>query len=324
MLAAALFLCLRGNWSVIKIRTTLILGAGASQAYGYPLGGALRQNLITHLGMVGDNPASPTIGTLKRLDFTENQLREFQGALRWSGTDSVDELLEHRSEFIELGKAAIAEQLLAVEDLEGLLPGNGHWYQHLFKNLNTECSLEDFGSNALSIITFNYDQSLEEFLYRALFNRYGKGSDLTTKALQGIPIIHVHGTLGPLRWQNPTGRSYGYKTSDQLDVLRMAAKSIKIVDEEKAVTEEYKQARDLLKQSSRIVFLGFGYHPANVKRLFENLRLKEGVSVKGSFYGFKDLETVTTRNLLNDRFRVSVELGYEEVLEFLRVRVAFA
>jgi len=48
----------------------------------------------------------------------------------------------------------------------------GDWYQYFCDKLNT--SFEEFDQNKISIITFNYDRSLEHSLFTALKNSYGK------------------------------------------------------------------------------------------------------------------------------------------------------
>jgi hypothetical protein len=53
---------------------------------------------------------------------------------------------------------------------------------------------------------------------------------------------------------------------------------------------EFQAARKLISEAERLVFLGFGYHDANVRRLLQNLPLQEGVEMSGSFKGFRERE----------------------------------
>ena len=53
-------------------------------------------------------------------------------------------------------------------------------------------------------------------------------------------------------------------TDDQIEI---AADRIKIIHEEFDNAPQFSQARSMLEQSKNICFLGFGFHPLNVKRL---------------------------------------------------------
>src|SRR5258708_38955318 len=70
------------------------------------------------------------------------------------------------------------------------------WYEYLFNQLNTQ--FEDFGRNQLKILTFNYDRSLEHFLFTALKNASGTSVGDCAGKLKTMQIIHLHGDLGPL------------------------------------------------------------------------------------------------------------------------------
>ena len=53
-----------------------------------------------------------------------------------------------------------------------------------------------FEDNPLSVITFNYDRSLEAFFFRALQNLFGLPPDAAEDRRRMIKIIHVYGDLG--------------------------------------------------------------------------------------------------------------------------------
>ena len=74
--------------------TVLVLGAGASAEYKYPLGTRLREILIRELNP-SDNPPSQITTRLMQLDFGQAEIGRFKEALRGSATNSVDEFLEH-------------------------------------------------------------------------------------------------------------------------------------------------------------------------------------------------------------------------------------
>ena len=87
-------------------------------------------------------------------------------ALALTGPLSVDALIEHRPEFLEVGKAAMARVLLSKERHDALFDQKegdieGDWMGLLFRYMAGP--LEDFGRNAVSFVTFNYDRLIELF-----------------------------------------------------------------------------------------------------------------------------------------------------------------
>lgn len=92
-------------------------------------------------------------------------------ALQNSVAPSVDFFLENNEKFEEIGKLAIAFELILHEDYKQLRrEQKKRWYETLF-HLMVQGGR--FDQNRLSVITFNYDRSLEAFLFRALGNLYG-------------------------------------------------------------------------------------------------------------------------------------------------------
>ena len=90
---------------MITIPTVLVLGAGASAPFRFPLGSQLRQNILG------------TVGALAQVGYSAADISRFCDAFLFSGKESVDAFLEHRTEFIEVGKAAIAQVLIPCESL---------------------------------------------------------------------------------------------------------------------------------------------------------------------------------------------------------------
>ena len=147
--------------------------------------------------------------------FSAGGVAKFCDALLLSGTESVDAFLEHRSDYLGVGKAAIAWALIPYERLRYLFESwtrpsrdQADWYQYLFSRMSSDTPFEKFGENKLSIVTFNYDRSLEMYLVTALENSYDKRRDEAVNVLAQIPVIHVHGQLGALPWQDRLARQY--------------------------------------------------------------------------------------------------------------------
>jgi hypothetical protein len=204
--------------------------------------------------------------------YLEGEFDSFLNTLARSGKLSIDAFLEHNRKFLEMGKLAIAGVLLPLEVEERLFTfDSSNWYKLLFSQLNTQ--FEDFASNALSIISFNYDRSLEHFLVTALTNSYpNKPYAECFGQVQSLPIVHLHGTLGqfPMHEGDISGGARKYTPRALQFDLRNSAKQIRIIHEEVEKDPAFATAKTLLSEAEVIAFLGFGYDPINMKRL--NLR----------------------------------------------------
>jgi hypothetical protein len=175
---------------------------------------------------------------------------------------SVDFFLEHRKEFERIGKLAIAATLIPHENYDFFQPTAApRWYETLFHLMVEGGQFED---NKLSVITFNYDRSLEAFFFQALQNLFGFKSDEAEDRLRKIQIVHLYGDLGEnLR---PVDLKRGYQPDLKGDQVEYAANRLKIVHEAQPGAE-FEVAQDLLRDAAEVIFLGFGFHYVNLQRL---------------------------------------------------------
>lgn len=253
---------------MIRRRTVLVLGAGASKPYGYPLGGELKEGLCKEPKTIGEEQR---VRLLRELGHMETEIREFIRALSMSGKPSVDAFLEHRTEFMEIGKRFIAAWLIPEEVTAYLmnpseiypLGPRPNWYEYLFNKMNAR--REEFVCNNLAVVTFNYDRSLEQYLFTALQNSYGLSEGESADLVKNVPIIHVHGQLGYLPWQADGGRPY--EPSKKASDISEAARMIKVVHQDIGRDREFGRARAMIDKAERIIFLGFGWHDENLERL---------------------------------------------------------
>ncbi|SRR6266567_7368983 len=141
----------RDNQTVIRKPTVLILGAGASAPYGYPLGGALVERILTLTdpGGAGGPLHRVLIGAFVA------PLADFNRRLRGSETSSIDDFLESNPDYAELGKLCIAGALTVHGPPFGypVLP-NLHWYKYLWERLRQGAAVSrQFGENRLRVVT---------------------------------------------------------------------------------------------------------------------------------------------------------------------------
>ena len=293
---------------MISESTVLILGAGASMHLGYPSGRELVNTIIQN-----SESKTRTIHQLHELGISDIQRKEFTEALKYSGRSSIDAFLEHRTEFMEIGKLAIAQALIPTENIERLFTINSNWYEYLFQLMNT--SLEEFPDNKLSVITFNYDRSLDTYLFTALKNSYGLSDDKAYEAARSVPIVHVHGQLGALPWEESSGRDYG---DDSVATrVQKSSKDIKIIHENVDFDSEFSRAHEFLNEAKKIIFIGFGYNYQNMERL--KVPFDSCERVQGSCMGFTNLEVKT-----KEKEFPTIEFGgrVDGALDFLRKSVA--
>jgi hypothetical protein len=259
--------------------TVLILGSGASAPYGFPTGPTLRD-------LICDGPhggSSAVRSHLISAAYHETEIDRLIEALRGSGRQSVDTFLEHRPDLRKVGRAAIAAALIPYENPDLLFDsprGNGRWYAYLFDQLDAPVS--DWNRNALSIVTFNYDRSLEFFLRQALKHSFHLSPEDASTLAGSVPIIHLHGQLAPLGSDPINERLYERKPTNR--DIKVAAKCIRIVCEASPDDAPFSQARTAIEAAERLYFLGFGFSIASLERL-GNTVLRSPAELYGTCLG---------------------------------------
>ncbi|NQT79158.1 MAG: hypothetical protein HQ555_02035 [Candidatus Aminicenantes bacterium] len=297
---------------MIEKPTVLILGAGASMPYGFPSGEGLMQEILEGIRL---NLGKELFRTLLNFGFEPNDIDDFYTGLKHSRKFSVDEFLERQPDFMKIGKIAITLTLSTYEKKDELFEqkSDKDWYRYLWVKLS-DTTFEEFDKNQLSIITFNYDRSIEHFLFTTMRALYNRSEQDCAKMLKKIPIIHVHGRLGALPWQDENGRSY--QSSIALDEVGNISNQIKVMKEQDDSPREFEEAHKILSFSQKICFLGFGYNPVNIRRL----KIKEIIGsdprrvVYGTSLNFGDVER---RNIANS-WGINVVPSHNEILEFLK------
>lgn len=300
---------------MIQYPTVLILGAGASIPFGFPSGRDLLVQICTNLRDATRDP----FRALVDYGFGPEEVASFGYELERSGQISVDAFLENRPEYVEIGKRAISYALIPLENEDNLVmrAGAAHWYEYLFARM-ADVSWEDFRNNNLSVITFNYDRSLEHYLFLSLRHTYGKEDVYTTKLLQAtIPIIHVYGQLGKHPYLGEGSRAYEPRVTTE--TVEQCAREIRILHEGEEA-ETFSKAHDLLKEARKVCFLGFGYHRTNLERL-QLPRIPQDSPIVGSAYGLLKAERAAMEQLVSTLSGgQGIHLGddHEDVLLMLR------
>lgn len=304
---------------MITRKTTLILGAGASFPYGFPLGETLKNNIVNQILYPQSVQRFDLPKLLINLGHKKEKIQDFALKLKKSNYMSVDAFLEEWEEYVPVGKIAIAANLIDKEMEDHLINENdkGRWYHYL---LNLLGGREDFLSNQLSVVTFNYDRSFEYFLYYTLKARFNLPEIKIIEYTKSIPVIHVHGQLGLPLFEDSEGRDYQNTLNE--DVLSRYANQINIIHENLHNTGAFQNARRIIKDSDLLVFIGFGFHRKNIERLMLKENFK-GEKIFCTFYAKAEGEIardmiVLSQNTPPPPNQIPIDSYLGDALSFLR------
>jgi hypothetical protein len=320
--------------------TVFVLGAGASMPYGFPSGDELlnqvRTNLIT--ARVGnDDPANSDLRrTLRLTGFPDPLVQQFQRALAETRIESIDDFLVRRPVFRDVGKAAIAATLIPYEEdahLDQPRDADDDWYQYVYNRIIGR-TVDEFRSNKLSVVTFNFDRSFERALFRTLKREHELSPERAADACAAIRVVHIHGELGAPAWLQPSApaaRDYRPRPPEadswprlaqpdsaiHPEDIRSCVRSIRLFDDECA-EDTLEDANELLSRAERVAFLGFGFHPENVRKLACNnwdWWPKLANDRQGTAFRLLDGEIAGAKS----RFPKGLQLRPEKCKQFLRM-----
>ncbi len=284
--------------------TVLILGAGASCDFGYPTGAGLIERIKETIKKekVYKNHYKKSLSIISEhsriTDLFYNQhsvlfnededLRLLLKALEKVPPCTIDSFLKNNSSH-KIGKQMVAYQILKYEILNSnngsLLPAN-NW--HIFlADVISKCNPQDI-LNKLTIITFNYDHSLEYGLYHILKNSDYNDHDAQTFCEKFCKenIIHVYGKIrtdtidiytkyGKLPLIDDNHNDNIAKNTIRWILAEECAQRILVIREREQLpyTDHIKKARKSLQNADRIIILGFGFDNDNIDLLdLKNLK----------------------------------------------------
>lgn len=310
---------------MIRRKTVLVLGAGASHPYGFPLGTGLAQRIRLNL----QSQATPYFEQIRKLcelpdnptpsDFYAPHVAAFAAHFDASDVRSIDRFLLHNDQYATVAKAAIAQVLLSCEEAHQLINvRQDHWYQYLADQM--EAPFDELARNQVSVISFNYDRSLEEYLYRRWCNTHPRHQPKVASLVNGLSILHVHGHLGPLEWQPDAEHARPYRSTFENSELLRASRHIRTIYEARA--ETFETAKQMLLAAERIIFLGFAYDAANLSSLGVASFGDHGKEISGTAFELTDLE----RNEIKRSGMHTIKFGHDvhRSLDFLRHTVTLA
>jgi hypothetical protein len=296
-----------------KENIVLVLGAGASAPYGFPTARELRADII-------ENFANRFSSIYRKKDTTKDfifnglleDLNQFQKRFDLSSIESIDYFIARNPRYKELGKDAIIIHLLEYElnskFREGTKLKNRDWYSYFFNNMiadfrNPE-SFSQIPDYNISILTFNYDRSLEFFLAESIANSY---EGITTQQLKDvmlkIPIIHIYGKIASLPFnRNDEGIQYRGKISYE-DVVKLR-QNIMTIGDDYTLNIDFSE---IIKKADRIFILGFGYDISNMFNISLPNSLRPGQKLYGTAMGYN-------KKAISE-LQTYVSSGYSQIIE---------
>ena len=309
-----------------KYNNVFILGAGASKPYGFPLGLELNNlirkyfynNMDLYINRELRSP-SDAIYTLllNNAKWFSEEFNKVQDVL-------IDKYLNINKNFVEQGKISIISEIYKSEFSSVLPLANydikGDWYSYLYKKIISGFKFENikdleqiYCQNKISFITFNYDRSLEHYLFESLFGLFknaGGSRKVLANILSKIPILHIYGKIGNLPWQkgydhikfyNEEKKVLSFGNLNNYNSIKVALKyndMIQIMYEQRKISQDIIDAKKMIKDADRVFFLGFGYDPDNVE-LLDLPKLLKGKEVFGTALNKTEHEIHLHRKLLN-------------------------
>lgn len=281
---------------MIELQTLFILGAGASNCYGYPTGNKLNEDLIKRLPF-----ELTTLATnAGRIFFDLKDVEMFSKVYSESHPTLVDYFLAKSpiQKWKEIGKYGITLSLIEAEmkytNSSKFSYYDKDWFSILFDRMTSDILEQDnidlFQKNQVSFITFNYDRSLEILFYEALKSNYNLDDSKIYELVSSINIFHTFGRMPLLRYEDHTKRSFhdlGTGITRQFIINTM--KNILTIHEREG---EVERINSEISKAKRIFFLGFGFADENIKLLnmYNNINY-DGIEIIATSIGLGKQQT---------------------------------
>ncbi len=198
-------------------------------------------------------------------------------ALKLSGFPSIDQFLEKQERFHGWGRLRVSKIILEAEKQylmasrtlskrtvvrtgreEQIEIGRYDWLQQLWSQF-LDCPLAEFEKHKVSFITYNYDRLIEQVLWAAMSTIYSDHAAVR-QALVKIPVLHLHGSLGPLRMgeDDPNPNAVGFGINATAGNLRTISQNWKFVWERPQNSPDVQTAVEILASAERVVVMGLG------------------------------------------------------------------
>jgi hypothetical protein len=273
---------------MLSSKTVFIVGAGASQEVGMPIGWELRDIIAQKLHMRFEHGynfiGKGDTDILDNLRFGySNELNSYletcaliNGGIGLSA--SIDDFIDiHRDDpkVAICGKLAIAASILEKERLSKLYvdPSNIYntidvgsiqntWYVAFLRLLGNQAPKRDLGKlfENVTIICFNYDRCIEHFLVHAISKQYGIKQEEARSLVAKLRMFRPYGSVGDYFG----GVQFGNTSLPPLGQVVSSLRTYTEQVEDKGTLGAMKTA---VGGAKTLVFLGSAFHANNLTLL---------------------------------------------------------
>ncbi|CCB65236.1 hypothetical protein [Hyphomicrobium sp. MC1] len=302
-------------------KTLLVVGAGASSEVKLPVGEELANEIASLLRYKFDfgrlETGDPTfLDHLRRLlqdggvvnDYLAIGRRMSEGIRNCASVDNYIDVYKDDERVAILGKAAIVYLILQAESTSLLSTKRGRsgeegmifeplyktWYAKFGRLLREQVSQSDLEKifNNLTIICFNYDRCIEQFLAFWIKSIYSVELNQAHDLVDRLRILRPYGSVAAITGQNCV--AFGFD-KDRIS-LSPLVKNIKTYTERVEDAEILLSLRSAVNEAATVVFLGFAFHPQNLA-LLANDKPTTAKRIFASAYGFSkpDAENIQLR-----------------------------
>lgn len=287
-----------------KKKMLFIVGAGASQEVGLPVGDVLKSTIVSMLDFKFDGLDRWLNGDLaiyKALRIRAQDQNGSQGSKQqylnaakkirdampleksidhYIDTQRGDKLIE------SCGKLAIVRSILRAEEESRLFFDSSNpnsnikyttimdtWFQKFYQLLTENCSKDELSErfNSIAMVVFNYDRCIEHFLVNSIQTNYEIDAIEAVKIVNRIEIYHPYGKVGNLPWQKgEESINFGAEPTPR-ELISISAQIRTFTEGTDPDSSEILAIRKQVKFSPIVIFLGFAFHALNMELLKSNL-----------------------------------------------------
>ena len=156
--------------------------------------------------------------------------------------------------------------------------------------------------------------------FRHTFGREWAEAENTVKSV--VRIVHVHGQVGELSTGAIGGNKLPYDTVPTHSAVQLAADGIIILPLADDSSDDFRTASEWVRSAEQVVFLGFGYHDENLRRLRLPYLAGSKTALDTALLGSSVDMTHMQRKRLQRRWRI-VTGNDDASLGYLRAAVEF-
>jgi hypothetical protein len=287
------------------MNTVFIIGAGASNEIGIPLGETLKKKIADIFQWKSEDISLEAPDSAKKnvyyateifhkgsYDTQKGHFNAGDNTMAWvknlSFADSIDNFISNnrdKEDVVTYCKIGIIQAILQAEQnckmynksRDALFTKypiafneiENTYFIAMWKKIKEGCLYDELIERLkqITFIVFNYDRALEYFLFNIIRTDYNKEIEEAARAVNEVKIMRPYGQVGYLSCLKENGIPFGaYLKPQQLVDLCSSIKTFnEVVDTNNVI---YKTMEKSLIEAQKLIFLGFAFHAQNLELLF--------------------------------------------------------